>query len=160
MKKRFLMLLLVLGLCLSFASGICEETEPVIFDWGEMNATLIGLSENPELSQSMEPTEGKWITLVLVVAGSEKDLNEVDQIIHDKIQLEGLEIRQKMYSQVGGTIRYTSEGIEQELTLRPGYVRIFFEAPADYDLQNAQLFYDGEPVPVAIEPEGILTAGE
>ena len=73
---------------------------------------------------------------------------------------EGLEIRQKMYSQVGGTIRYTSEGSEQELTLRPGYVRIFFEAPADYDLQNAQLFYDGEPVPVAIEPEGILTAGE
>ena len=48
----------------------------------------------------------------------------------------------------------------QELNIHPGYIRIFFDAPADYDLQSAKLFYDGKQIPVAVEPEGILTAGE
>ncbi len=160
MKKRILSLLLVLAVCFSTMAGICEEMEQITFDWGEIKATLIGLSENPELSSDLDTTEGKWITLVLVVAGGEKDLDEVDKLIMEKIKLEGLEIWRKLYGQVGGSIRYTNEGAERNLTLRPGYIRIFFEAPADYDLQTAQLFYEGEPIPVAIEPEGILTAGE
>ncbi len=160
MKKRIIALLAILALCLSAAAGICEEAEPVTFDWGEVQATVYGLSENPELAKSMDDTDGKWITLVLVVTGGERDLDEVDQLIHDNIRLEGLEIWRKVYGKVGGTIRYTAEGMVQELTIHPGYIRIYFEAPADYDLQSAQLFYGGEPVPVAIEPEGILTAGE
>ena len=160
MKKRILLLALALALCLPAAAGICEETEPVVLDWGEIQVTVYGLSENPELAESMDPAEGKWITLVLIVESGEKNLDEVDDVIHEKIELEGLKIFRKLYGKVGGTIRFTNEGTVQELNIHPGYIRIFFDAPADYDLQSAKLFYDGKQIPVAVEPEGILTAGE
>ena len=146
--KRILAALVLCVLCFS-AACLAEET-PQTFEWDGMKARIVGLSENTALSSALDPPQGKYVALVIMLTEGEAEFNPLNEMLKEKFRLDEYVPSKTSSGRV--RILFPSQVIYAE----PGYLRLFFDVPADYDLTQGVLTYEGEPVAAAVDPADIL----